>query len=85
MTLTEPQNAIDNCVGWGPAFGRGHDLVVYNKHPTDDKGIGDSRFPTSFNNNGKYQKTQQTYTMFQGNPNGPSFLVPEYEVFVVLK
>ena len=85
MTLIQgqEQKAIYDRNNLGPTFGGGCDLYIADKCNQNSNSY--AIFPTSYNCGSKYQKNQQSYTLFSGATNGYKFRVIEYEVFEVVK
>ncbi len=77
------QYAIDDKFDFGPAFGGGHDIFLADKCNQNNESY--TFFPTSYNCGSKYQRNQQTYTLFSGAKNGNCFRVIDYEVFELVK
>ncbi len=84
MTLIQghEQNAIWDHISYGPVYG-GYDLVIVDNCNQNNKSY--ANLPTSYNCGSKYEKNQQSYTLFSGATNGYNFRVIEYEVFEVVK
>ncbi len=85
MTLIQgkEQNAIRDYIGYGPTYGGGNDLYIADKCNQNKDSY--ANFPWSYNCGSKYERNQQSYTLFSGATNGYNFRVVEYEVFEVLK
>jgi hypothetical protein len=89
MTLIwgQEKHAIVDNFNYGPGYGHygegGHDLFIADKCNQNNKSY--ACFPSSYNNDSKYEKNQQSWTVFSGATNGFKFTVIDYEVFEVVK
>jgi hypothetical protein len=87
MTLIQGKElkAIYDDFGYGPAFGSGNDSDLCIRDKCNQNSNSSADMPDSYNCGSKYQRNQQTWTLFSGATNGYKFRVIEYEVFEVLK
>ncbi len=86
MTLIQgkEQYAIWDHCNWGPIYGEFvSDLLIGDKCNQNKNSF--TYFPDSYNCGSKYERNQQSYTLFSGATDGNYFRVIEYEVFEVLK
>lgn len=73
MSLINKKYAIHNGESNGPTFGNGHDIYLSDKCNQNNKSF--ANFPGSYNCNGIYKNSQQSYSIFSGATEKNNFKV----------